>query len=72
MKIAGLLLSKIASLVDKFKTTIFRIIKSYCEYGYLEFLKKFGRLQKLKDSDTRIFMVELKNNQCAPFCKTSY
>jgi transposase len=64
VRFANLLLCEIA-IVDRSKSTISRIIKSYHEHGFVEFPKRFRRLQKLKDGDRRILRRDLLKNRHA-------
>jgi hypothetical protein len=66
MRLVGLLLSEIAIIVDRLKSTIYRIIKNYHEHGFVKFPKRFGRPQKLKDGDRRILRRDFLKNCCAP------
>jgi transposase len=59
-------LSEIAIIVDRSKSTISRIIKSYHEHGSVELPKRSGRPRKLKDVDRRILRRDLLKNHRAP------
>jgi transposase len=69
MRLIGLLLSEISSLVNRSKSTISRIIKNCHEHGSIELPKRSRRPQKLKDGDRRILRKDLLKNHCAPFVK---
>jgi transposase len=66
MRLVGLLLSEIATIVDRSKSTISRIIKNYHEHSFVELLERSGRPQKLRDGDRRFLKRDFLKNHQAP------